>query len=106
MKLKKEFPQLVSLSDIGLSYQGLPIHMIILKPKSTSNTGRKGVLFTGAHHARELSSISMCLSFMLKMTYGYFINDTTTMSILDSTTLYIIPIVNIDGFKYISDKFH
>jgi hypothetical protein len=47
----------------------------------------------------------MNLYLLLKICYGYKIRDTETMALLNSTILYFIPIVNVDGFKHISDEF-
>jgi len=66
---------------------------------------KRGVLITGAHHSRELTSISMNLYLLIKICYGYKIRDAETMALLNSTILYFIPIVNVDGFKHISDEF-
>ncbi len=72
---------------------------------NASNPQKKGVLITGAHHSRELTSISMNLYLLLKICYGYKIRDFETMALLNSTILYFIPVVNVDGFKHISDEY-
>lgn len=107
-KIEEEFPEIVTLKEIGTSYQGRPITMAVVEPQNKtlfSNDNRKSVLLTGAHHARELSSISMTLYYLLRTVYGYFSKDPEAWALLNSTTLLIIPVVNVDGFVYISSKF-
>lgn len=63
------------------------------------------MLVTGAHHSRELTSISMNLYLVMKLCYGFVQKDISTMLLLDETNLFFIPLVNVDGFKYISDQY-
>lgn len=93
------------MSEIGKTYQGNSIPVMEVNSNS-SNQAKKSLIFTGAHHARELTSISMALNFLLRTIYGHFINDTETLALLNSTNLYFIPVINIDGFKLISDLFN
>jgi murein tripeptide amidase MpaA len=72
---------------------------------NSQKTFKNGVLVTGGHHARELTSYTMNLYMMLKTAYGYYNRDKETMEMLNSTVLFFVPIVNVDGFKYISDVF-
>lgn len=73
-------------------------------PNSTQP--KKAVFISGAHHARELSSISMCLYMMLETLYQAHLNDTMTWAMLNSTILYFVPVVNVDGVKHISEGFY
>ena len=70
---------------------------------NSTNTNKKAVLITGAHHSRELTSISMTLYLLLDLCYGYVQGNEKTMLMLNETNLNIIPVLNIDGFKFISD---
>jgi murein tripeptide amidase MpaA len=71
----REFPELISTVEIGRTFQGHPIHAIEVNFLNASNPTKKGVLITGAHHSRELTSISMNLYLLLKICYGYKIRD-------------------------------
>ena len=46
----------------------------------------------------------MNLYLMLRVVYGYHIKDKDTMTMLNNTVLYFVPVLNIDGFKLISDS--
>jgi murein tripeptide amidase MpaA len=104
-KITDEFPNITNLGEIGRSFEGNPIHVVEVSNYNTSSRNKKSVLLTGAHHSRELSSITMALYFLLRTVYSYSIGDKATKDLLESSSLYFIPIFNVDGFKYISDDF-
>ncbi len=102
-KVEREFPELVSIVDIGMSYKGVPIQMLEFNYVNSTTTNKKAVLVTGAHHSRELTSISMNMYLILELCYGFVQRDPRTMLMLSETMFNFIPALNIDGFKYISD---
>jgi len=61
------------------------------------------MLVNGAHHARELTSISMTVYLMLRLLHSYVHEDVQTKYLLENTALFVVPVVNFDGFKEISD---
>ncbi len=60
---------------------------------------KKKLLFTALHHAREPGSVQQLIYFMWYLLENYAI-DPEIKSILDKTELYIVPIVNPDGYAY------
>ncbi len=60
---------------------------------------------TGAHHARELTSIQMNMYMLLKLIYNYQKNKSHAKQIIDNNWIFILPVVNVDGFIKISDYF-
>ena len=56
-QLHREFPNLVTISSMGKSYEGRDIPLIKLEKGSKPTAERPAILFTGAHHAREAISI-------------------------------------------------
>jgi carboxypeptidase T len=103
-KFAKEFPIIVTKSDLGLTYLNNPIPMLtITNPNSTEP--KQSLLFTGAHHARELSSISMGMYLLLQTMYNAYHNNTETWALLNATEIHFVPIVNLDGFKYIDEMY-
>jgi murein tripeptide amidase MpaA len=77
---------------------------------------KPGILVTGAHHARELTTISMNVYLMLKLLWSWVKTEDGTLLdqemlenedlILKSAVITFIPVVNVDGFTYISDTFY
>ena len=72
-KIATEFYNITTKSEIGRTYQGNPIYLIEMTNSQASM--KNGVLVTGGHHARELTSYTMNLYMMLKTAYGYYIRD-------------------------------
>ena len=56
-QLKKEFPDHITVSSFGKTYEGRNIPLIKLQTGSKATKERPAILFTGAHHAREAISI-------------------------------------------------
>ncbi len=104
-KIVNDFPNLITTIDIGFTYQENLLQVIEFNYVNSTNTNKKGVLITGAHHSRELTSISMNLYLIMKICYGIVNQDPETMLMLNNTNLYFIPVVNIDGFKHISEVY-
>ena len=72
---------------------------------------RPGFLVTGAHHAREPTTISMSVYLMLKFLWAWVKTEESEEEnlyehmLLKSAVVFFVPTVNIDGFKYISDMY-
>ncbi len=48
----------------------------------------------------------MSMYFLLKTVYGIYINDTSTLALINSAEILVVPVVNIDGYKLISEDFN
>lgn len=57
------------------------------------------VLIMGGHHAKELISVSVPLMFAEFLAENYSSN-ITVKNIVDSTEIWIVPLVNPDGYEY------
>lgn len=56
-QLRKEFPEYISVSSFGKTYEGRDIPLIKLQSGPKPTKERPAMLITGAHHAREAVSI-------------------------------------------------
>jgi hypothetical protein len=79
-EMKEQFPEVTSNLTIGKSVFGKEINGVLLMEKPTKTTPKKALeiarqrpsLFVnGAHHARELTSISMNVYLMLKFIHSW-----------------------------------
>jgi hypothetical protein len=104
-KLGFEYPNLVSLLDVGDSWEkitpggaaGYDILMLVLSNKSV--TGPKPRLFVLAEtHAREYATAEAALRFAEHLLAGYSIDPDITW-LLDSSEVHILPMANPDGRK-------
>ena len=66
---------------------------------------RPAILINAVHHARELTTISMTNYFVLKLLHGYLNGDAEAWKVLEDSVVFVIPIVNQDGFSAISETY-
>ena len=109
--LMTQFPEAIRQIEIGKTYDGrsIPAYMIALYQEDDTwheiSKTRPAILINGAHHAREISSMSMCVYTMMSLLSDYSRRDSSTMHLLKSTAVFVVPIVNFDGYVYVSDKY-
>lgn len=107
MRIAREYPDIVSLSSIGTTWQGRPIYMLTVDAKGENKVVNKpAILLTGAHHAREFMSTQMPLYSLLKMIHGATHNDERYKNMLTQNKYYIVPVVNVDGLAEIEREFN
>jgi hypothetical protein len=94
-ELKAKFPKLVNYFSIGKSVEGRDIWVVTL------GTGKKKAFLNGSHHARELITSPVLMEMVEQYSLAYTSQTTlggyNVRKVLDSTTLYIAPMVNPDG---------
>lgn len=73
-------------------------------PKDAADK-RPSILIDAAHHARELTSVSMVMYTMLRMLHGYLNDDQEIKSILATSGVFFVPIVNLDSYSRISSNY-
>jgi hypothetical protein len=56
------------------------------------------MLINGAHHAREMTSVSMCVYTVMQLLFDYVQNNEESIYLLKTTAIFVIPIVNYDGY--------
>ena len=100
--LKTLYPSLITVSDIGKTYENNPIPLIKLSSSNENNKCNSSILFNGMHHSREPVSMMMNLYLLLHLLET---PEPILEEILSTTTIYFIPIVNIDGYKINSETY-
>ena len=99
-----DFPEIVKKVEVGKTYLGLDISGFVLASSLNSTDWSKqllerpAILINGMHHPRELTTLSMCVYTYLKLLFKYVHNDPETVYLLKNTAIFIIPIVNFDGY--------
>lgn len=81
---------------LGSSYEGNPINGLKL---STGGANKPAVFFNGCQHAREWIS-PMANVYLADFLCQNNIGDNFTQSVLDLVDVYIVPVVNPDGYIY------
>ncbi len=107
-----DHPNLAAKFSIGRSYQGRAIRAIrITANVSAGNQGKPEIFINGMIHGRERASGELAIHMIEVLTNNY--GQGTTLgqrvtSILQSTVVYIVPMVNPDGaeFDFQGGTFH
>lgn len=114
--LQKNYSDIISVSSLGKTYQGRDIWMVKISDNVTQEETEPGVLLMGAHHGCEQLSYEVLLYFITYLIKTY--TNTTTNNnetedqpslekvkeIVNTTQIYIIPMVNPDGVEAITRK--
>ncbi|MGC9780999.1 MAG: hypothetical protein HZR80_17275 [Candidatus Heimdallarchaeota archaeon] len=94
--LETNFPDLIDISDIGTSYQGNNIPLVIITIE-TSEKFKKEFFLVAHHHARESITIENALYFIDKLVYDFTNDDEAIQEMLNERTIYVVPSLNIDS---------
>ncbi|MFG0330897.1 MAG: M14 family metallopeptidase [Phycisphaerales bacterium] len=95
-------PDLASVVEVGESLEGRMVKAIrITGPNQTA--ARPGVLLNGCQHAREWITVMANCYIADRFVREYDI-DPQIQAILDTHELYIIPVVNPDGYEFSWDR--
>ncbi len=101
--LASMYPGLISVkqpvSTTINTIEGRPIYYVKLTNLSNGITNKPQVLFTGMHHAREPIGMQHLLYFMYYILQHYN-TDMNIKNLIDYTEMYIVPVVNVDGYMY------
>ncbi|MBN1860388.1 MAG: zinc carboxypeptidase [Candidatus Thermoplasmatota archaeon] len=98
--LQVNYSEIMSLTSIGRTSEGRDIWMVKLSDNVSQQEEEPGVLLMGAHHGNEKPSYEVCLFFI-----RYIVEQYENASLpeirtaVDSTQIYLIPMVNPDGVE-------
>jgi len=95
--LKKQYPDLVTTSEIGKTTQGKSI--VAVHIQSSKGTNKPRIVFNGGIHAREWVTVTTVNYFIDQFLKGYGKNDTFT-KMVDSIDWTFVPILNVDGYDF------
>jgi murein tripeptide amidase MpaA len=108
--LADAYPAICELYDFTDEW-GLPTeegrHIYGLKISDnvgTDDTGEADVMLNGCHHAREISTPVVNYLFAEYLCENYGSDDEVT-DIVDNREVWIIPVVNPDGYQYVYDVY-
>ncbi len=94
------YPTLCKLDSIGPSYEGRWIYALKVSDEpQLEDTTEPGALFDGLHHAREWATIEAVLFYADTLTKGYG-EDPVITDLVNNNEIWLIPIVNPDGYVY------
>jgi hypothetical protein len=93
----EKYPDLITLYNVGESYEGRPIIQITLtNKKAGKDTDKPAAFFEGGRHSGEVSGTESVLWLTKYLLDNYGIDPDVT-HLIDSKTIYLKPINNPDG---------
>ncbi|MEQ9716324.1 MAG: M14 family metallopeptidase [Candidatus Asgardarchaeum sp.] len=96
--LKENYSDLVELFSIGKSYENRSIWALRLTNRDYDESVNKTtVILIGGHHGREYISIMVPLYVAYQLLANYNVDENVTR-LLDYMEIYIIPVLNPDGY--------
>ncbi|XP_078099948.1 carboxypeptidase B2 [Sander vitreus] len=96
-RTQQENPNMVKAILIGSSYEKRPLY--VLKLSINNRPNKKAMWIDCGIHAREWISPAFCLWFVQNSLSFYKLNQDITR-ILDNMDVYILPVMNPDGYHY------
>ncbi|NLJ44557.1 MAG: peptidase [Bacteroidales bacterium] len=94
---EKEYPDLVSLYEVGYSFEGRPILQMTLTNKKTGkDTDKPAAFFEGGRHSGEVTG-SECVMWMAQYLLSNYGKDPEITRLIDTRAIYLKPVNNPDG---------
>jgi murein tripeptide amidase MpaA len=97
--LAQQYSELCERVSLGKSAQGREIWALRVGNLADSPETKPGVVITGCHHAREWMTVEIPLDLGEKLLSGYA-TDPEVKRRVDSSEIWIVPLVNPDGYEY------
>ncbi|UCG43634.1 MAG: zinc carboxypeptidase [candidate division WOR-3 bacterium] len=101
--LRDSYPELCSLFSIGRSYQNRELWCLKISDNPWVEEDEPACFFNGATHAREPIGPSCVVEFACRLLSGYGTDQLATW-LVDNREIYIVPVMNPDGYVYNSDS--
>ncbi len=98
-RIAGQYPNLTTLETIGESLEGRPIYALRVSENPATADAKPAILIMGCHHAREWISVEVPLYYADYLT-EQFRRDGDVTRLLKRTDIWIVPVVNPDGFEY------
>jgi carboxypeptidase T len=98
--LTATYPNIMSLSSIGKTYEGRELWMVKISDNVSQQETEPEVLFMGTHHGNEKPGYEVCLYFIQYLVEHYQNTSTPEVrDIINTTQIYVLPMVNPDGVE-------
>ncbi|MFQ6037346.1 MAG: M14 family metallopeptidase [Candidatus Aminicenantales bacterium] len=99
LALADAHPEIAQVIDIGDSLEGRNLYALKISDNVWADEGEPGVLILGCHHAREWISVEV--PYLLgKYLAENYASSAEIQRLVDSSEVWIVPLVNPDGLEY------
>ncbi len=93
------YPAICKLDSIGPTWEGRMVYIVKISDNVAVDEDEPEVLLDAQHHAREWAAGQSARHFCDTLLANYLSNS-SFQSFIDNTEIYVILIVNVDGFVY------
>jgi len=98
--LEKAHPDKAQVVSLAKTHEGRDLWAIKISSGANGDSAKKpGVVFTGAHHAREWASMEAPL-YLARYLLDNYEKDPAMKQRVDGAEIWIVPLVNPDGYEY------
>ena len=101
---QKSNPDLFMVESIGKTWEDRDIIAVTISNNVNTYKKKPALFYTGTIHAREWIGIELSISFA-KYILDHIDYDPQLNTLLDRSTLYMVPCANPDGFEYSRNHF-
>ena len=98
-KMEKSHPDLIEIIKIGTTYEGRDIVLAKISKTVETADAKPAMLYTGSIHAREWIGHELALKFIEYVAKNQNVDPELEKS-LATSTIYMVPCLNPDGFEY------
>lgn len=95
----KQYPQITRLSSIGKSWEGREIWALKISDNPELDEAEPAVLFAGAHHAREWTTVEVPMAMTRQLLEG-FGKDARLTRLVNEREIWVVPLSNPDGYTW------
>lgn len=101
VSIENDYPYITKLDSIGVSTTNdLIIWALKISDNPMDEEDEPAILYNGIHHANELMGAEICMYMIDSLVRGYG-SDPQITAWVDSTEIWIVPIVNPDGHNVV-----
>lgn len=99
--LAQQYPDLVRVEEnIGTTIEGRAMWAIKISDNVQQDEDEPEIFLNGAIHAREVITPLLLMSYADTILARYTRGDSRTVDLVDSREIWIMPVINIDGYLY------
>jgi len=92
-KILSDYPSMAKLEVYGKSQEGRPLYALRVE----TNPNRPSVMLTAATHGNEIITVEVLFGILDSLLNGYA-TSSRAKQIIDSHTIYFLPVINPDGY--------
>ena len=97
--MQEKYPNLFRVQSIGTTYEGREIMLITISNDVSQADTKPALLYTGTIHAREWIGSELASKFVEYIANNHEFDPKLEQN-LNSSTIYMVPILNPDGFEH------